>query len=357
MANPIKGDSNADGVPGLKGDSGQFVSDGVQGFTHKAGKAGVIGVADVADAVGIKGVSEFQDGVQGFAKNANHSGVIGVNQAGVGVQGRSDLHDGVQGWTGAAGKAGVIGISTNTTPQAGPGVHGKSAAAGVFGENTASWHGVAGIGGPSGGEGVHGDSSTTWAGVGGTNTNNGPGVWGIGGPNGGEGVHGESRSGSPAVGGYSKGSGPAGFFDGNVVVTGDVILQGADYAEAFTTNDTNATPGTVVVLGDDGEVHPCEKQYDTRVAGIVSGACGVKPALVLDRHDNSAHIALMGKVWCHADASQASIRPGDLLTTSSTVGHCCRVTNTGQAFGSVIGKALTALESGRGLVRVLVSPR
>ena len=322
MGNPVVGDSNATGVPGIRGDAGQFVSDGVQGFTHQAGKAGVIGVADVADAVGVKGVSEYQDGVQGFAKNVDHSGVIGVNQAGVGVQGRSDGHDGVQGWTAGAGKAGVIGISTNTPQQAGPGVHGRSAAAGVLGENTASWHGVAGIGGPTGGEGVHGDSNTTWAGVGGTNADNGPGVWGIGGPNGGEGIHGESRSGSPAVGGYSKGGGPAGFFDGDVVVTGDVILQGADYAEALTTTDPGVTAGAVVVLGEDGEIHPCAKQYDTTVAGIVSGAGGVKPALVLDRHDNSAHVALMGKVWCKADATDIAIRPGDLLTTSATEGHC-----------------------------------
>jgi NAD(P)H-hydrate repair Nnr-like enzyme with NAD(P)H-hydrate dehydratase domain len=65
----------------------------------------------------------------------------------------------------------------------------------------------------------------------------------------------------------------------------------------------------------------------------------------------------MGKVWCMANADVAPIRPGDLLTTSSISGHCRRVTEPARAFGAVIGKALTALASGRGLVRVLVSPR
>ncbi|UMB69325.1 hypothetical protein [Mycobacterium paraterrae] len=325
----------------------------------------------------------------------------------------------------AAFQAGVTGTNTNTTPQAGVGVYGKSAAAGVLGENTASWHGVAGIGGPKGGEGVNGVSHSGWAGVGGYNkstgpgvwgiggatagegvhgesnsgyaavagynkstgpgvwgiggatagegvhgeshsgyaavagynTNNGPGLWGIGGPHGGEGVHGESHSGSAAVAGYSKGGGPAGWFDGNVVVTGDVILQGADYAEALTTTDDEVAPGVVVVFDTNGELRPCRKEYDTAVAGIVSGARGVKPAIVLDRHANSAPVALMGTVWCYAEAARASIRPGDLLTTSITPGHCQRATENTRAFGAVIGKALTSLESGRGMVRVFVSPR
>ncbi len=369
----------------------------------------------------------------------------------------------VVGKTDAQFEAGVTGLNTNSTPQAGVGVHGKSAAAGVLGENTASWHGVAGIGGPNGGEGVNGQSLSGWAGVGGYNKSaaggpgvwgvggatagegvhgesqsgyaavagynksngpgvwgiggpkggegvhgesnsgfaavagynksaaggpgvwgiggatagegvhgesqsgyaavagynksNGPGVWGIGGPNGGEGVHGESHSGFAAVAGYSKAGGPAGWFDGNVVVTGDVILQGADYAEALTTTDSDVVPGAVVVFDDNGELQPCTQECDTTVAGIVSGAGGLKPAIVLDRHANSAPVALMGTVWCYADAVKAPIRPGDLLTTADTPGHCRRVTQPAKAFGAVIGKALTSLVSGRGMVRVFVSPR
>jgi hypothetical protein len=145
---------------------------------------------------------------------------------------------------------------------------------------------------------------------------------------------------------------------GNIEVGSDVILMpgGADYAEALTTTDPLVEAGLVVVLGQDGEVHPCDRDYDTAVVGIVSGAGGVNPAMVLDRHEDSAHVAMMGKVWCQADADAAPIRPGDLLTTSAIRGHCRKVTEPARAFGSVIGKALTPLSGGRGLIRVLVSP-
>ncbi|MFF0492108.1 hypothetical protein ACFYTQ_24020 [Nocardia sp. NPDC004068] len=180
----------------------------------------------------------------------------------------------------------------------------------------------------------------------------------------GEGVRGWSKNPNHGgVVGVNSANGDAGFFDGhvhvtrNLVVDGDVVLTGADYAEALSTADPAVEPGTVVVLDEEGRVRPCAGDYDSAVAGIVSGAGGVKPALVLDRHDGSAEIALMGKVWCLADAEDAPIRPGDLLTTSATVGHCRRVTDRSRAFGAVVGKALTPLPAGRGLVRVLVSPR
>jgi hypothetical protein len=79
--------------------------------------------------------------------------------------------------------------------------------------------------------------------------------------------------------------------------------------------------------------------------------------VVLDRHDGGVTVALAGKVWCLADADEAPIAPGDLLTTSSTPGHARRVTEPDRAFGAVVGKALTRLHGGRGLVRVLVSAR
>jgi hypothetical protein len=344
MGTSVSGSSDGPGVPGVKGDAGEFATDGVQGFTHVSGYAGVIGVADVADAVGVKGVSELQDGVQGYAKNADHFGVVGDNQAGVGVRGQSVGHDGVQGFTQALGKSGVVGISTAPAP----GGNG-----GWFDSQQ--------------GEGVRGSSHGPHGGVVGTNDAPAPG--GNGGwfeSEQGEGVRGLSKNPNHAgVVGVNTGGGDAGFFQGPVQVHGnvtidkdsDLILAGADYAEALTTNDAEVAAGMVVVLGDDGEIHPCAKDYDTRVAGIVSGAGGVKPAIVLDRHDHSAHVALIGKVWCFADADVAPIRPGDLLTTSSTVGHCRRINQPGRAFSAVVGKALTPLLAGCGMVRVLVSPR
>ncbi len=56
-----------------------------------------------------------------------------------------------------------------------------------------------------------------------------------------------------------------------------------------------------------------------------------------------------------ADASEAPIRPGDLLTTSAVAGHVMAAIDPARAQGAVIGKAMTSLESGRGLILALVS--
>lgn len=47
--------------------------------------------------------------------------------------------------------------------------------------------------------------------------------------------------------------------------------------------------------------------------------------------------------------------PGDLLTPSSIPGHAMKVTNHAKAQGAIIGKAMTTLAEGKGLVLVLVS--
>ena len=59
-------------------------------------------------------------------------------------------------------------------------------------------------------------------------------------------------------------------------------------------------------------------------------------------------------VRCDADAN-GPIEAGDMLTTSDTAGHAMKVTDYGLANGAVIGKAMSSLEAGKGLVLVLVS--
>jgi hypothetical protein len=55
------------------------------------------------------------------------------------------------------------------------------------------------------------------------------------------------------------------------------------------------------------------------------------------------------------DASYGAIRPGDLLTTSSTPGHAMKVFNRRTAQGAIIGKALGSIDTGTGLIPVLVT--
>jgi hypothetical protein len=95
------------------------------------------------------------------------------------------------------------------------------------------------------------------------------------------------------------------------------------------------------------------------VAGIVSGADGVKPGLLMGQKgtvaDGEHPVALTGRVYCKVDADFGAIEPGDLLTTSPTPGHAMKVSDHAQAQGAILGKAMTALEAGQGTVLVLVS--
>ena len=161
------------------------------------------------------------------------------------------------------------------------------------------------------------------------------------------------------VGLLAKGGRLAARFEGDVEVTGDVKLVNADCAEDFDVAVTEVIePGTVVVLGEEGVLRSSCRAYDKRVAGVISGAGGYKPALVLDKRHSSSNrrpVALLGKVFCKVDAQYGPIEVGDLLTTSPTVGHAMKATDSQRAFGAVLGKALRPLETGRGLVPILVT--
>lgn len=145
-----------------------------------------------------------------------------------------------------------------------------------------------------------------------------------------------------------------------VIITadGDIRLLGADCAEFFEADDpATVEPGTVLVIGETGSLHPCETAYDTRVAGVVSGAGTTKPALVLDHGaaDAGVPVALNGKVHCKVEAETSPIGVGDLLTTSAETGHAMRAGDPARSFGAILGKALAPLAEGRGLIPVLVA--
>ncbi|PSN14184.1 hypothetical protein C7293_12810 [filamentous cyanobacterium CCT1] len=141
--------------------------------------------------------------------------------------------------------------------------------------------------------------------------------------------------------------------------TGDIILQNADCAEDFPVKNAEALePGTVVAIGEEMQLHISDREYDKRVAGIVAGAGDLKPGIILGRSKKAVQqlpIALMGRVYCKVDARNGAIEIGDLLTTSSTPGHAMKATDPMKAFGAVIGKSLAALDSGTGIVPVLVA--
>jgi hypothetical protein len=71
--------------------------------------------------------------------------------------------------------------------------------------------------------------------------------------------------------------------------------------------------------------------------------------------EGGRNVSLTGRVYVQADASNGAIKPGDLLTTSSTPGHAMKVTDHVRAQGAVLGKAMTGLSEGQGMVLVLVT--
>jgi hypothetical protein len=146
---------------------------------------------------------------------------------------------------------------------------------------------------------------------------------------------------------------------GNVTAYDVVLTGGGDIAEEFAQLGEDSEPGTVMVIGDQGGLSKCTSEYDRRVAGVVSNAANLKPAIVLKGAEpalrKGVSLAMVGRVYCKADASYGPIRVGDLLTTSPTGGHAMAAMDPARAFGSVLGKALANLERGTGLIPVLVA--
>lgn len=152
----------------------------------------------------------------------------------------------------------------------------------------------------------------------------------------------------------------------NLVTTGGGVtrvnvleITGADLAEKFPTTD-KVEPGMVVAIEADNSGQLCLARgaYNPRVAGVVSGANNFSVGAVLGNlpgHEDAPAIALTGRcyVWC--DASTSPIVAGNLLTTSDLPGHAMKASDPLRTQGAVIGKAMTGLESGRGMVLVLVN--
>jgi hypothetical protein len=355
-------------------------------LTNQYGVFGLASTTGAGSAAGVRGEARANTGVgvRGHATSATgqNYGVIGVSSSttalSAGVYGESTSVNGVYGFT-TSGRA-LYGRSTGT----GYGLYAETNTGGIalYGVRTSNnnrgWFGGAGEGGyaesPAGTGFV---ARTTTGGFalyaernpGGTPSNINRGWFG----GSGEGAWAESDQGNGLVA-LSRGlnasaiycrndaGGRALFADGIAAVRALDILGGADLAEPFDIAG-DPEPGMVVVIDPDapGKLRIAHSEYDTKVAGIISGANGLSPGMLMRDINNplasGAHpVAMTGRVWCYADATDGEIRPGDRLTTSSTPGHAMRVTDDGRAPGAVIGKAMTPLAQGeRGLVLVLVN--
>ena len=88
----------------------------------------------------------------------------------------------------------------------------------------------------------------------------------------------------------------------------------------------------------------------------MAGAKGLGSAVRLGPAQFDHDVALAGRVYCNVDATETSVEPGDLLTTSATPGYAMKVTDYMRAQGAILGKAMERLEKGeRGQILVLVT--
>jgi hypothetical protein len=140
------------------------------------------------------------------------------------------------------------------------------------------------------------------------------------------------------------------------------IEGGADLAEPFmiTSGKDEIPQGAVVVIDkqNPGQLKMSDQPYDRHVAGVVSGANGINPGIQMQQQGLLAggkNVALTGRVYVLADTSNGPIESGDLLTSSSAPGHAMKVTDNARAQGAILGKAMTGLSEGKGLVLVLVT--
>ncbi len=150
---------------------------------------------------------------------------------------------------------------------------------------------------------------------------------------------------------------PASMLDVNGALT---IRGGADIVERFDVREGDVEPGTVLVIDPErpGDLAVSATAYDAKVAGIVSGAGGVEAGICLGQEgvmDGEVPVAMTGRVYVRASAENGAIVPGDRLTTAGLAGHAMKATDSVLSSGAVIGKAMTSLDEGTGLVLVLVN--
>lgn len=302
---------------------------------------------------------------------SNYIGVLGVHTT------TTSTEAGVKGQTlstapGAVGVLGEIddGVSSPGSKAAGVKgwVHAGDLGIGVFGLHEGGGKGVRGE--SNSGVGVYaqsGGSTNDNAALVAENTNQSTA--------GGNAIYAKNNSNSPTIVAENKGGGSifvalgsngnttfAVRNDGTVSAPVIEITGGSDFAERFTTSPDigKVEPGMLMVIDEanPGHLKISQGAYDSKVAGIVSGAGGVNPGMTLRQDqvlDGDAVVAIAGRVYVRAEALTMPINPGDLLTTSQLKGYAMKASDRTRMSGAVIGKAMTGLNNGTGLVLVLVN--
>jgi hypothetical protein len=146
--------------------------------------------------------------------------------------------------------------------------------------------------------------------------------------------------------------------DGTVNADGAYSSPAADFAEWMLV-DGDAEAGDVLMISDaqDRAVTRASEAASPRIIGAVStkpGFIGGQPSD--DDGQRRVMVAMVGIVPVKVSAENGAIRRGDLLVSAATPGYAMRA-GAQPAVGTVLGKALGSLDSGTGIVEVVLMAR
>jgi hypothetical protein len=377
---------------GVKGTTASPDGIGVLGLGLATGSGiGVLGQVSSSSAVGVKGLNLSTAGnafgvfgqtpssagtaVKGVATSTSGSvnGVFGEvsSPAGVGVRGHSNALTGssygVYGESRSAGGAGVRGVYEGQGN--GVGVSGRSnAPLGIGGHFSATGHGVVAVSNGAGfekatldventnnaGIAIYAIQDSTEATIRGINTGTGDLLQLYSNPPDGTELRFRVRNSGNvfADGSYNCGLASGCFNSG----------AGADLAERIDVAGT-LEPGDVVEIDTTREGH--FRLSCTPLSTLVAGVVSTSPAMTMNNNDLAGDpnertetrplLALVGQVPVKVTDEGGSIAVGDLLVTSSSPGHAMRCSDRHLCAGAVVGKALQALASGRGVILMLAT--
>jgi hypothetical protein len=149
-----------------------------------------------------------------------------------------------------------------------------------------------------------------------------------------------------------------GFFNGGTQ------SSGADIAEAFDVEGTvtEYESGDVIIISTSSnrKVEKSSEAYSKLVIGVYA----TKPGVLLTEHnineniDKTIPVGIIGVIPTKVCSENGPISRGDLLVSSSRIGHAMRGTKNDMMFGAIIGKALEPFtEDGFGKIDVLVNTK
>lgn len=151
--------------------------------------------------------------------------------------------------------------------------------------------------------------------------------------------------------------------DARIITDELEINGGSDLAELFEINNgkDQIKPGLLVSLDPDspGQLRISESAYDRNIAGVISGANGVKPGILMGQEGTLANggdlVTISGRTYVQCNTLGGPIKIGDLLTSSPVPGEAMKAGKRRKSRGAVIGKAMSNLDQGSQFVLVLVN--